>query len=64
MFLESGARPVCEADSRLSRQCEIVNITQLYRPPLPVTGIASHVYVDDARTSLETPIALHSLLRG
>jgi hypothetical protein len=26
--------------SWLSRQCGILNITQLYRPPMPVTGIA------------------------
>jgi hypothetical protein len=26
--------------SRLSRQCGILNISQLYRPPWPVTGIA------------------------
>jgi hypothetical protein len=26
--------------SRLSRQCGILNISQLYRPPQPVTGIA------------------------
>jgi hypothetical protein len=26
--------------SRLSRQCEILNISQPYRPPQPVTGVA------------------------
>jgi hypothetical protein len=26
--------------SLLPRQCEILNISQLYRPPRPVTGIA------------------------
>jgi hypothetical protein len=51
MFLLSRAQLMDVAETsppsvrQLSRECGILNISQSYRPPQPVTGIALHVYM-------------------
>jgi hypothetical protein len=48
----------------LSRQCGILNISQPYRPPLPVTGIALLYCLDNVGSlTSHNPIGLHCLLR-
>jgi hypothetical protein len=49
--------------SQLSRQCGILNISQLYRRPRPVTGIAllyiySHTYVCVEQTAMVVDLFL------
>jgi hypothetical protein len=50
IFLGSRLQPVRKADnlppsmSRLSRQCEILNISQPFRTPQPVKGIGLLFY--------------------
>jgi hypothetical protein len=46
--------PTARPMSRLCRQCEILNISQPFRHPQPVTGIALFLYVDYVRTSQVT----------
>jgi hypothetical protein len=51
--------------SRLSRQCAILNISQLYKPPRPVTGIAFTFIAAVSLTHLPwNPYAKHSKSRG
>jgi hypothetical protein len=49
MFLGSRTRPVHKADNlsaicEVTGQCEILNISQTYKPPRPVTGICLRFY--------------------
>jgi hypothetical protein len=58
MFLGSRARPVREADNltaiyKQTRHCGILSISQAYRLPRPVTGIASHFVLLILATSHE-----------
>jgi hypothetical protein len=61
-FLGSRARPASEADNltpsmrRLSRQYGILNISQPYRPPWPVTGIALLFTVPNRFNNLVIPL--------
>jgi hypothetical protein len=51
--------------SRLSIQCEILNISQPHRPPQPVTWIALLYCLDNVGSlTSHNLIGLHSLLRG
>jgi hypothetical protein len=51
MFLESRVLPVRRTEnlSWFSRQCGMLNASQRYRPPRPVTGIASLIFAERIR---------------
>jgi hypothetical protein len=52
--------------SRLSRQCEILNISEPYRPPRPVTGIFFYfpIYLQSVYIHLNTISKLCAEKRG
>jgi hypothetical protein len=54
MFLGRKVRRVHRADNltaRISRQCGILNISQPYRPPRPLMGIALLYFTTPCRTT-------------
>jgi hypothetical protein len=63
MLLESRARLVPDVKIRFFKQCWILNISKPHRLSWLVKGVALFsIYIDDVRTSQESPIDFHNLL--